>query len=503
MSPQNVEFEVAVVEHEPALQPDKHPTLKLDPHGYPLRPQPSDDPLGKQITLYRVFPAWKVATLLQVAFLAFLGPFTQGYINPAYAPLAKYMHITITEASYNTTTPMVTSGAIGLLLSPISNIYGRRPVYIFVSIIGIVAGAGSAISKTWGTLIVSRFFVGVGLAPGLAIGAAAVSDMFFMHERGKYMGIYVIAVTNGAHIAALCGGFTAQQLSWRWSYWVPCITLAISWLVNCFCLPETLCHRDPITRQPIKRNKSRLALFTFRSTSNGRRIKLWDITHCFLMLKYPSVLFCFVYYAFAFGIGTILFAVTSAAAFGQTYHFNVAQVGMAMGLSTTIGSVIGEFASGTVSDRILYLFMKRHDGEVSSEARLTATWPGAFLLPAGIIIEGVCLEYKTHWSGPVLGIGIASFGLQIVSTNIYAYLADCYTPQNAEISVLLNFGRTSAFPFTLGFFMLPFAKATNFGVAWSVMALISVILYGGIILLMWKGKSWREKLGAPNFDRDL
>lgn len=58
------------------------------------------------------------------------------------------------------------------------------------------------------------------------------------------------------------------------------------------------------------------------------------------------------------------------------------------------------------------------------EARLQATWPGAFILPAGVIIEGVCFQYKTHYMGPIMGIGIAAFGLQILSTNIYAYMTD-------------------------------------------------------------------------------
>ncbi|KAJ9493834.1 hypothetical protein LTR99_011156 [Exophiala xenobiotica] len=492
--------------------------LKLDPHGYPLRPQPSDDPLDPLNWSWW----WKLATLLQVSFLAFLGPFTQGYIvsvvqhpnmawvgvdrpqqNPAYAPLARSMHITITEASYQTTLAIVTSGVIGLILSPVSNVYGRRPIYIYVSTIGIAAGAGCAVAKTWGSLIAARVFVGVGTAPGMAIGAAAVSDMYFMHERGRMMGIYVVFITNGAHVAAVCGGFTALHTSWRWCYWVPCIALAVSWLINLFYLPETLYHRDPTTGQSIRRTPSQRSLFTFLGVANKRRIGLWDITHCFIMLKYPSVLFCFIYYSYAFGIGTVLFAVTGAAAFGKIYHFNTAQVGMAVGLSTTIGSIIGELASGPVSDRILYVNMKRNHGAVTSESRLTATWPGAFLLPAGVIIQGVCLEYKTHWMGPILGIGIAAFGLQIVSTNIYAYLADCYKPQNAEISTLLNFGRLSCFSFTLGFYMIPFAAETSFGIAWAVVALIGVALYAGIVLLMWRGQAWREKLGAPNFHRDI
>ncbi|KAK7932984.1 hypothetical protein LTR80_011500 [Exophiala xenobiotica] len=220
------------------------------------------------------------------------------------------------------------------------------------------------------------------------------------------------------------------------------------------------------------------------------------------MPKYPSVLFCFIY-SYAFGIGTVLFALTGAAAFVKIYHFDIAQVGMAIGLSTTIGSVIGELAAGPVSDRILYLSMKRNNGRISSKARLTATWPGAFLLPVGVIIEGVCLNYKTHWMGPVIGIDIAAFGLQIVSTNIYVYLADCDKPQSAEVSTLLNFGRLSCFSFRLEFYMNPFAKGTSYAIAWSLMGLIGVVWYGGIVLLMWTGQLWREKLGVPNIHRDL
>jgi hypothetical protein len=126
-------------------------------------------------------------------------------------------------------------------------------------------------------------------------------------------------------------------------------------------------------------------------------------------------------------------------------------------------------------------------------------WPGFILCPAGVIIEGVCFQYETHWSGPVMGIGIASFGLQIISTNVFAYCTDCYKPQSAEISTLLNFGRQT-FSFTLGFYMLPFAAATTFGVAWAVMAIINATLFIGIIALMLRGRQWRESLGRPSFE---
>lgn len=171
------------------------------------------------------------------------------------------------------------------------------------------------------------------------------------------------------------------------------------------------------------------------------------------MLKFPSVTLSTIYYSYAFGIGTVLFAVTGAAAFGTIYEFDTAQVGLAIGIPTFIGSVIGEFASGPLSDMLLLYVNRRTQGNSAPETRLHAIWPASVLLPAGVIIEGVCFSYRTHWSGPCVGIAIAAFGLQMASTNVFAYLADCYRPQSSEMSTLLNFGRLT-FSFTLGFYMV-------------------------------------------------
>ena len=142
------------------------------------------------------------------------------------------------------------------------------------------------------------------------------------------------------------------------------------------------------------------------------------------MLGYPSVLLPALYYSLSFGFGSVLFAVTGPAAFSSIYHFDTVGVGLSIGLSTFIGTLIGELLAGPVSDRMLYLYQKKHAGDPVPESRLQAMWPGFVLLPAGVIIEGVCLQYKTHWAGPVMGITIGAVGLQIVSTNIFAYVTD-------------------------------------------------------------------------------
>jgi MFS family permease len=233
----------------------------------------------------------------------------------------------------------------------------------------------------------------------------------------------------------MIGGYIAKYCGWRWDYWLAAIVLGITWLVLLFGLPETLYNRMSSTSATNTTDthehsnkltlKHYTQLLTFRPPNLPTRpLKLWDFTHVFTMLAYPSVTLPAMYYSLCFGFGSVLFAITGSAAFGSVYHFDSSTVGLAIGCSTFVGTLIGELSAGPVSDRLLYLYRKKHDGEAVPEARLQAIWPGFILLPLGTAIEGVCLQYRTHWIGPVMGIGVSAFGLQIVSTNIFAYITD-------------------------------------------------------------------------------
>jgi hypothetical protein len=100
--------------------------LKLDKHGLPLIPQPSrfkDDPLVRKSfvsfrwkthsppSLGQNWPAWlKWAVLIQVSFMAFLGPFNAAVINPSLVLLSKAMHVDTTKAAFSTTTGIILGG---------------------------------------------------------------------------------------------------------------------------------------------------------------------------------------------------------------------------------------------------------------------------------------------------------------------------------------------------------------------------------------------------------
>ena len=61
-----------------------------------------------------------------------------------------------------------------------------------------------------------------------------------MHERGFYMGIFTLFLTNGPHVAPLMGGFIAQYIGWEWCFRIPGFIQLGSFVITLFCLPETL-----------------------------------------------------------------------------------------------------------------------------------------------------------------------------------------------------------------------------------------------------------------------
>lgn len=142
-------------------------------------------------------------------------------INPAFVPLSNEFGITPVQASYELTVYIVSAGVGPLLTVPLANVYGRRPVYILGSLMAAVTNIAAGKCTSWPGLMVTRVFNGIGAGSPVAIGAATICDIYYLHERGFYMGIFSFFLVNGPHVASLLGGFIAQNLGWRWSFLIP------------------------------------------------------------------------------------------------------------------------------------------------------------------------------------------------------------------------------------------------------------------------------------------
>lgn len=198
-----------------------------------------------------------------------------------------------------------------------------------------------------------------------------------------------------------------------------------SFVVTILSLPETLYYTDRST-SPAHREQSYLENLLFRRTNfHTRRPRLRDYTRPFKMLQYIAILFPALLYMTCFGYGSVLFALTGAKLFTEFYGFSTLQTGLMLSIPLLLGGIIGELCAGWVTDWLSNRHAKKHAGERLPEARLTAIW-GTVLVPVGIVLEGVCLQFsgEVHWVGSAFGMGLAHMGLQIATTTIYAYTTD-------------------------------------------------------------------------------
>lgn len=107
-----------------------------------------------------------------------------------------------------------------LVLSPLSEIYGRHRILAFSNILLTAFQLGCALAPNLGALIAMRLIAGLGGSACLAIGGGVIADLFPIQQRGTAQSIYVMGPLAGPVVGPIIGGFIAQRAGWRWVYWV-------------------------------------------------------------------------------------------------------------------------------------------------------------------------------------------------------------------------------------------------------------------------------------------
>lgn len=126
-----------------------------------------------------------------------------------------------------------------MFLSPLSEFYGRRPIYIVSWASYIIWIIPQAVSRNIATMLVSRFLDGLSGSAFLAVSGGTVGDLFAKHELQAPMLLFSISPFIGPAIGPLIGGFINYNTDWRWTYYVLLIWGFVLFLGIVFVVPET------------------------------------------------------------------------------------------------------------------------------------------------------------------------------------------------------------------------------------------------------------------------
>jgi hypothetical protein len=126
-----------------------------------LVPQPSDspnDPLN--------WPQWQKEVILLIVGLsaAVVGAFGP-MLSPGFVPISAELGITVEVLSQATAWLILTIGLGLFITNPLAKIYGKRPIYIFASVIMLACSIWGAVATNYNSFLASRVISGIGMAP--------------------------------------------------------------------------------------------------------------------------------------------------------------------------------------------------------------------------------------------------------------------------------------------------------------------------------------------------
>jgi MFS family permease len=111
-----------------------------------------------------------------------------------------------------------------MALAPISEIWGRFPVFIIAGVVFVVFQAVCSVMPHIAGLLVARFFVGAGASVFSSVVGGVIADIWDKSERNTPMALFSGSVLAGTGAGPLVGTafvkrFGQTPTAWKWTFW--------------------------------------------------------------------------------------------------------------------------------------------------------------------------------------------------------------------------------------------------------------------------------------------
>ncbi|OAL36849.1 hypothetical protein AYO20_03905 [Fonsecaea nubica] len=439
-----------------------------------LNPRPSSDPedplnWSKKRKLWAITMAYVyimgigMSTTVQYSILTNIGEATG---------------ISIADINTGTGLQFLFAGWGCLIWQPLALAYGRRGVYILSSLLAIGPMVWTVYTTSTSVWWAHRSLLGLIIAPVESLGEISVSDLFFAHERGNYMGIYTLLVFGSNALAPFLAGFVTYSMGWEAAIWFGTIVLGVCTIIIYFGMEETMYFRktiegidegaaevtpegvetlgektDAVSKSaPLQEPASpRAESFRLQPRTYWQKLQLFrldegrpSVKQMFIMMVRP--LWMFFYFpnvnwaGFLYGASLCWYNVQNATMAlilnAAPYNFSARAVGIAY-LSLLVGCCVAWWWAGWAGDEIAIRLARRNRGIREPEQRLWLLTFSGTIATAGLILWGVGAAHQTHYMGLIKGLGMTSFGIVSGGSTALAYDVDCFKEIAGETVVLV------------------------------------------------------------------
>jgi len=300
--------------------------------------------------------------------------------------------------------------------APLSETFGRRFIYIFITPIALLFIMASGFAKDIAALAVCRLLAGIAISSPLAVGAGTIMDIWTGINANHRVVLLMTTAFLGPAVGSLVGGWIAEYKDWPWSQWTTLFLGAALWI---FALGVQETYAIPIIRRQAKKLGLPVPPSPVpRGIAGLRFLATVTLARPLLMLiKEPIVLLFSLYSSLNFSI-LFSFLASIPLVYNTTYGFTPGQCGLVF-IGIAVGCALGGLTLVVLDAHTLKLHIRRTSGDPSPPERmLWGAMIGGPLMAASLFWFAWTAQPDIHWSSSIVATGLFGF------SNILIFVRD-------------------------------------------------------------------------------
>ena len=370
-------------------------------------------------------------------------------------------------------------GATGPFVCALSRKFGKRPVFLFSGMMGIIGTIIGGCAPDYHMLLVGRVIQGFATSAFESIVVTVIGDMYFVHERGIRISLLNFVFGAISSLVSVITGPITTNLGWNYCFWILLPFCCVQWILMILFCPESSYNRDALydLDTNVDENFEQLAALEHKYGHNEKlsgsdndepatqvRTGVWTrsvptarksffkrlapaggiyspdnlirlILAPFLALSNIAALWVIIMsgliVAWYVGVSFIMAQWFSP----PPYNYTAADVGY-LSIGPAIGGLCASLSMSVISDPTIKFFVKRNKGIYEPEFRL---FPMAICLVftvLGLSLYGYGLQQ--FWNPPLTAIvhSVILFGIIVGAIASSAYILDAFRDLSNEVFIM-------------------------------------------------------------------
>ncbi|WWC85172.1 uncharacterized protein L201_000029 [Kwoniella dendrophila CBS 6074] len=431
-----------------SFKPSKNPSHK------PITEKDLENPNPQNVKIYLDFEEndlknpknwsvwYKTFVIGQLSFMTLSLTFASSVSSSSEQGMMEEFGCSTITATASTGLFLVGMGLGAMPMAPLSELYGRLPIYLITMLLATLFEIGAALAPNVPALLILRLIAGFWSSAPLSNSGGTLNDIGDPVLRTIALPLFTTAGFAGPTLGPIIGGFVsnAEGYGWRWCYWICAIWNGLAFLLSFFFMPETLA--PALIKYKAVKYRLKTGENVWRAPIEDQDIHKLTVKYLqrpFVLLGKEPIIQLFVLYLTVIYI--VLYGYFTAYPIIFLQHgFTSSTVGLAF-IPVMVGFMI------LMGFNVLhYLRYKKltfdakagierrgiHEGKVEPEERLVPLMACAILFPIGMFwLAWTSQPHFNVWiplmSGLVFGIGLLA-----IFQGITQYLIDAYGPYAAS-----------------------------------------------------------------------